>query len=67
METAIDWSSRPAGVVAQVQNIALELIGWYVGLEILDRFLDAFTRLFVELGDADVADIVALPGARGRI
>ena len=48
---------QPAGIVAQVDDEALELVAG-LGGEIGDRLLQALGGLLVELGDADEADIV---------
>ena len=50
---------KAARIVAQIENIALELVSWNIGLELLDRVDDAISGLFVELGYADIADVVA--------
>ena len=51
---------QAAGIVAQVEDIALEFVGRDVGLEFLDRLLQAVGGLLVELSDADIADVAAL-------
>ena len=68
IEEAVDDRDRlveqTAGIVAQIENIALELVGRDIGLEFLDRVAHAIERLLVELRDADIADIVAFSDAR---
>ena len=63
VEEAVDDGDRlveqTAGIVAQVKYIALELGGRDIALEFLDRRANTLKRLFVELGDSNVADIVA--------
>src|SRR5262245_8176664 len=49
---------QPAGIIAQVDDEALELVAG-LGGEVGDRLLDALGGLLVELGDADKADVVA--------
>ena len=48
-----------AGIVAQVEDIAFELAAGR-GLELRHCGLQAVKGLFVELRDADIADVVAL-------
>src|SRR5712691_3240699 len=48
---------QPAGIVAQIDDKALELVAG-LGREIADRLLEPIRRLLVELGDANEADIV---------
>ena len=63
VEEAIDDVDRlveqTARIVAQVENIAFELGGRDIVLEFLNRRANTLKRLFVELGDSNVADIVA--------
>src|SRR6476659_2971734 len=49
---------QSAGIVAQVDDVALELVAG-LGGKVGDRLLQAFGGLLVELGDADEADVVA--------
>ena len=48
---------RAAGIVAQIDYEALDLVGAELASEVADCF---FRGLLVELGDADIADIVTL-------
>src|SRR5271165_3709543 len=48
---------QPAGIVAQIDNEALELIAG-LGSEVGDRFFQAIRGLLVELSNANVADII---------
>jgi hypothetical protein len=46
-----------AGIVAEVEDVALHLVLADVGLDLLDRRLEAVEGLLVERGDADIADL----------
>ena len=47
---------QAAGIVAQIEDIALELVAGRVLLELVHRGLQTVVGLLVELGDADIAD-----------
>src|SRR5579862_1763403 len=49
-----------AGIVAEVEDVALHLVLAEVGLDLLDRRLEAIEGLLVEGGYADIADLAFL-------
>ena len=51
---------QAAGIVAQIEDVALELVGGDLAVELLHRRLQTVRGLLGELGDADVADVVVL-------
>src|SRR6185312_12870141 len=51
---------QAAGIVAQVEDIALELVLRHLRLDLGDALLQALGGLLVELRQADVADVLAL-------
>src|SRR5271169_190685 len=53
---------QAAGIVAQIEDIALQLVLADVLLEAVERGAQIVGRLLVELGDLNVADIVFLVG-----
>src|SRR5260221_379360 len=67
LEEAVTVSAafqQSAGIIAQVDDVALQLVA-DLRAEIGDFPLQAFGGLFIERGDADIADIVAF-GARAH-
>src|ERR1700751_2376600 len=56
---------QSAGIVAQVDDVALDLVAG-LGGKVGDRLLQAFGGLLVELGDADEADVVAFESRTHR-
>src|SRR5262249_24903761 len=54
---------HPARIVAQVDHVALELLGGDLRGEIADRLLETVVGLLVELGDTYVADVAFGPRA----
>ena len=51
---------QTAGVVAQIEDEALQLVGRDVLEDLVDRIAQAVEGLFVELGDAQITDVAAL-------
>ena len=51
---------KAAGIVAEIDDVALELVGRNILLELQHRRFQSVGRLFVELRDADVADVLVL-------
>src|ERR1700704_4022757 len=51
---------QPARIVAQIDDIALELLGRNLRRDVGDRLLEAVGGLLVERRDADVTDVFAL-------
>lgn len=51
---------QTAGVVAQIEDEALQLVGRDVLEDLVDRIAQAVEGLFVELGDAEITDVAAL-------
>src|SRR5215204_7058843 len=56
---------QTARIVAQIDDEALQLVRRDLGLQIGDRLLQVLGGLLVDLGDADVADVVLRPRAHG--
>src|SRR5207248_1361100 len=48
---------QATGIVTQIDDIALDLVGAELGVEVVDRLLEPVGGLFVELSDANVADV----------
>ena len=56
------FNARPGDMTKNkplIDHEALDLVGAELGVEIVDRLLQAVGCLLVELGDADIADVVA--------
>src|SRR6185437_12815514 len=51
---------QAAGIVAKVENIALQLRLARVGAEMIEGLAHPVVGFLVELGDADIADVAAL-------
>ena len=64
-DTEIAWSSRPPGLLRRSTTKPLSLSAGIWLLQIGDRLLQVLGGLLVELGDADIADIVLLPRTHG--
>ena len=58
---------QAAGIVAQIENVALELVARHFLLELLHRGLQAIVGLLVELRDPDIADVVAFLARANRL
>ena len=50
---------QAARIVAQVEDIALELVA-HLARQFVDRLVQAVGRLFIELRQSDIADVIAL-------
>ena len=57
---------QAARVVAQVEDVTLEPVVAHLRRYVGDRFLQAFGSLFVELRQADIADVVTLDARAHR-
>ncbi len=51
---------QPAGIVAQVYDVALQVRRPGVGAEMIEGLAHPVVRLLIELGDADIADVAVL-------